>query len=147
MSDACEHPFCTRAVAQKCPHHCQLDLCEEHAVEHKNLFLAQYEKSFSKLTKSLQELLASIETKKTKVKHDYQHELSSIHDAYQTKCRQVDEKAQIIASTQTLVQRKVQLLADAKLDPTLLHQYDVEQVKLYWNKIKVYPVEETVKSR
>ena len=56
-SKICEHPLCTRSISAECLHHCQLDLCHEHIIEHKNLYIAQYEKSLNNLQKSLKDSL------------------------------------------------------------------------------------------
>ncbi|UJR25694.1 hypothetical protein I4U23_007045 [Adineta vaga] len=147
MSETCEHPFCTRSILQKCSNHCQLDLCEEHIIEHKNLFLAQYEKSFINLTKLLNESLHSIEEQKSNVNFDYQKGFSSIHEKYQMKLNEINEKSRLIMSTQKLIEKKVQLLTDIKHDKAVLNQYDIEQMKLYLNKLQEYPQEEvTIKN-
>ena len=72
MSQNCEHPFCTRLIATKCSNHCQLELCQEHLIEHKNLFFAQYQKSFNNLHKSLNDLVNPLEETKKTLENNYQ---------------------------------------------------------------------------
>jgi hypothetical protein len=136
MSETCEHPFCTRSISKKCSNHCQLDLCEEHITEHKNLFRVQYEKSFNNVTKSLNELIHSIEQTKHNLKLKHQNDISLVNETYKNKLKEIEQKSSLIISTQNLIKKKVQLLNDVKSNQAVLYQYDIEQIKLYRNKIQ-----------
>jgi hypothetical protein len=136
MSETCEHPFCTRSISKKCSNHCQLDLCEEHITEHKNLFRVQYEKSFNNLTKSLNELIHSIEQTKHNLQLKHQNDISLVNETYKNKLKEIEQKSSLIISTQNLIKKKVQLLNDVKSSQAVLYQYDIEQIKLYRNKIQ-----------
>ena len=139
MSGICEHPFCTRMIFTKCSNHCQLDLCEEHLTEHKNLFLVQYEKSFHNLEKTYQQLLESFEAAKKTTDANYQQQISSINEnADHHSSNELDEKSSLIVSTRNLIKKKSQLLHDVKNDQALLYQYDIEQIKLYRTIIANY---------
>jgi len=136
MSEICEHPFCTRSISKKCSNHCQLDLCEEHITEHKNLFRVQYEKSFNNVTKSLNEFIHSIEQTKHNLKLKHQNDISLVNETYKNKLKEIEQKSSLIISTQNLIKKKVQLLNDVKTSQAILYQYDIEQIKLYRNKIQ-----------
>jgi len=134
----CEHPFCTRLISKKCSNHCQLDLCDEHLIEHKHLFLIQYEKSFNNLKKSLNELIDSIQERKKMININYQKNISLITENNNNKLNQTEQKSLLILSTQNLIKKKLQLLNDVKNGQALLYQYDIEQIKLYLTKIHEY---------
>ncbi len=136
MSDMCEHPFCTRLISSKCSNHCQLDLCEEHLTEHKNLFLVQYEKLFNNLKQSYQELFNSFEEEKKTIDINYQEKISLISDKSNNPANEIKQKSLLILSTQNLIKKKLKLLNDVKNGQALLYQYDIEQIKLYRNKIQ-----------
>jgi len=139
MSDeTCYRPFCTRLISNKCSNHCQLDLCDEHLIEHKDLFIIQYEKSFNNLKKSLNELIHSIEENKKTIEINYEKNLLLINENYNKKLNDIEQKFLFINSTQNLIKKKLQLLNDIKNNQALLYQYDIEQVKLYLNKIREY---------
>jgi hypothetical protein len=138
MSEICEHPFCSRSISTKCSNHCQLDLCQDHLIEHKNLFLVQYEKSFNNLNKSLNELIHSIEEEKTKININYEKEILLINENHNNKLNDVQQKSLLIFSTENLIKKKLQLLNDVKNGQALLYQYDIEQIKLYLTKIREY---------
>ncbi|CAF0760800.1 unnamed protein product [Adineta ricciae] len=144
MSESCEHPFCTRTALQKCSNHCQLDLCEEHFTEHRNLFLVQYEKSFSQIGKSFTELIKLIDEQKANLNSNYQKQRDSIHENYRKKRLETDEKSRLVQSVQKLIETKVQLLTDMKHDKAMINQHDIEQMKLYLRKLQQYPLEEEV---
>ena len=135
MSDLCEHPFCTRLISTKCSNHCQLDLCEEHLTEHKNLFLAQYEKIFNNLKKTFQGLFDSYEEIKKTIDINYQKKISLINE---NSNNEFEEKSLLIISTENLIKKKLQLLNDVKNGQALLYQYDIEQIKLYRTVIGNY---------
>jgi hypothetical protein len=132
----CEHPFCTRLISSKCSNHCQLDLCEEHLTEHKNLFLVQYEKLFNNLKQSYQELFNSFEEEKKTIDINYQEKISLISDKSNNPANEIKQKSLLILSTQNLIKKKLKLLNDVKNGQALLYQYDIEQIKLYRNKIQ-----------
>jgi hypothetical protein len=138
MSEICEHPLCTRLISTKCSNHCQLDLCQEHIIEHQNLFLVQYEKSFNKLSKSINELIDSIEDTKKDIDIKYEKEISLVNQKHKNEIHLIDQKSSLISSTQNLIKKKLQLLADIKNGQALLYQYDIEQIKLYLTKIHQY---------
>jgi hypothetical protein len=138
MSDMCEHPFCTRLISNKCINHCQLDLCEEHYIEHKHLYLVQYEKSFNNLKKSLNDLINSIEEIKKTIHINYQKNISLISLKSNNKSDEMEQKSSLILTTQNLIKKKLQLLNDIKNGQALLYQYDIEQIKLYRNIIREY---------
>jgi hypothetical protein len=140
MSVICEHPFCTRLISSKCLNHCQLDLCEEHLIEHKNLFLVQYEKLFNNLKKTFQSLLDSFEETKKRIDMNYQKKISLIND---NSSNEFEEKSLLIISTENLIKKKLQLLNDVKIGQALLYQYDIEQIKLYRTIIGNYQSMET----
>jgi len=144
MSEICEHPFCTRSISKKCSNHCQLDLCEEHITEHKNLFRVQYEKSFNNITKSLNELIHSIEQTKHNLNLKHQNDISLVNETYKNKLKKIEQKSSLIISTQNLIIKKVQLLNDVKSSQAVLYQYDIEQIKLYRNKIQEYQHEKII---
>ena len=127
----CEHPSCTRSISTKCSNHCQLDLCEEHFLEHENLFLIQYEKSFNHLKKSFQNVLQSIDERKKSLENIHQKNLSLIDEQSSSSSDEFEHKSSLLLSTQNLIKKKLQLLNDAKNDQALLYQYDIEQLKLY----------------
>jgi len=138
MSEICEHPFCTRLISSKCSNHCQLDLCNEHLIEHKNLFAVQYEKSFNNLKKSFNDLINLIEEKKEIINNNYEKHISLINKNSNNKLNDIEQKSSLILSTQNLIKKKLQLLTDVKNGQALLYQYDIEQIKLYLNKIQEY---------
>ncbi|CAF2872322.1 unnamed protein product [Rotaria sp. Silwood2] len=138
MSTICEHPFCTRSISATCSNHCQLDLCQEHIIEHKNLFLVQYEKSFNNLNESLNELIDSIEEEKATVENIYQKDVSIINENHNNKLNELEQQFLFVISTQKLIKKKLQLLTDVKNGQACLYQYDIEQIKLYLTKIREY---------
>ncbi|CAF0751253.1 unnamed protein product [Adineta steineri] len=144
MSNICEHPFCTRFISRKCLNHCQLDLCDEHLTEHKNLFFVQYEKSFNNLTKSFDDLTYLIEETKNKFFINYQNDISLINENYRNKLNEIEDKSSLIISTENLIKKKLQLLSDVKNNQAFLYQYDIEQIKLYSNKIHETNIAETL---
>lgn len=117
----CEHPFCSRTISRKCSHHCQLDLCCEHLIEHENLFFAQYEKLFYQSQTSLDDIIIKSQTT---LNEDHRFITS------------------LINSTQNFIKKKSQLLNDVKNDQALLYQYDIEQIKLYRTIIQEYQSKE-----
>jgi hypothetical protein len=107
MSEMCEHPFCTRLISNKCSNHCQLDLCNEHLIEHKNLFVVQYEKSFNNLKKSFNELINLIEAKKTQIiNNNYEKNISLISKNSNNKLNDIEQKSSLIFSTQNFIKKK-----------------------------------------
>ncbi|CAF1009866.1 unnamed protein product [Rotaria sordida] len=138
MSKVCEHPFCTRSISTTCSNHCQLDLCQEHTIEHKALFLVQYEKSFNKATESLNEIINSIEETKKNLNNNYQKDIFLVNENHNNKLNELEQEFQFVIATQKLIKQKLQLLNDVKNDQTLLYQYEIEQIKLYLTKIHEY---------
>ena len=134
----CEHPHCARSITDKCSNHCQLDLCQEHIVEHRQLFLVQYEKLLTKYNQSLNERLETLETKKAELERNYQNELSSIDEHQHEQTHLLEEKTLLMDSVESFVQKKRQLLSLVKMGHDTLHQYDLEQVKLYRGKVYDY---------
>ena len=134
----CEHPLCTRSISKKCSNHCQLDLCEEHLIEHEHLFLIQYEKSFNNLKKSFQNLLHSIEERRKTLEDTHRKNLALIDDHSSLSSNEFEQKSSLILSTQNLIKKKRQLLQDARNDQALLYQYDIEQLRLYRKIISDY---------
>ncbi|CAF0995718.1 unnamed protein product [Rotaria sordida] len=144
MSKICEHPFCARLVLATCSNHCQLDLCQEHMIEHKNLFLVQYEKSFNNLKELLNELINSTEEIKNNLNTKYQKDISIINENYNNKLNELEQQFQFVISTQKLIKKKLQLLTDVKNGQAFLYQYDIEQIKLYLSKIREYNHDKTI---
>lgn len=134
----CEHPLCTRLISKKCSNHCQLDLCEEHFIEHEHLFLIQYEKSFNNLKKSFQTLLHSIEERRKTLEETHRTNLASLNDHSSLSSTELEHKSSLVLSTQNLIKKKRQLLQDARKDQALLYQYDIEQLRLYRTTIGNY---------
>lgn len=144
MSNICEHPFCSRLIAAECSNHCQLDLCQEHIIEHKNLFVAQYEKVYNNLQKSLNELIHSIEDKKKVFDNNYEKAVSIINENHNNRLNELEQQFQFVHSTQKLIKKKGQLLIDAKNGQTFLYQYDIEQVALYLKEMHKYQYNKTL---
>ncbi|CAF3240101.1 unnamed protein product [Rotaria sp. Silwood2] len=138
MSKICEHPLCTRLISATCSNHCQLDLCQEHTIEHKDLFLAQYEKSFNKLTQSLNEITNSIEESKINFNNNYQKDIFLVNENHKNKLNELEQEFLFVISTQKLIKQKLQLLNDVKNGQAFLYQYDIEQIKLYVANIHEY---------
>ncbi|CAF4624328.1 unnamed protein product, partial [Rotaria sp. Silwood2] len=138
MSEICEHPFCTRLISATCSNHCQLDLCQEHITEHKDLFVAQYEKYFSKVTESLNELINSIEENKKYLNNNYRKDTFLINENYENKINKLEQEFQLLILTQKLIKQKLQVLNDVKNGQAFLYQYDIEQIKLYLKQIHEY---------
>ncbi|CAF0803996.1 unnamed protein product [Rotaria sp. Silwood1] len=138
MSEICEHPLCTRVISAICSNHCQLDLCEEHIIEHRNLFLVQYEKSFNNLSDSLNELINSVEEAKKNLENNYQKDISIINENHNNKLNGLEQEFLLVSSTQKLIKKKLQLLTDVKNGQAFLYQYDIEQIKLYLTTLREY---------
>ncbi|CAF1316187.1 unnamed protein product [Rotaria magnacalcarata] len=138
MSQNCEHPFCIRFIATKCSNHCQLELCQEHLIEHKNLFLAQYQKSFNNLHKSLNDLVNSMEETKKTLDDNYQKDVSVLNENHHKQLNEAERKFLFVNVTQKLIKEKRQLLTDVKNDQAFLYQYDIEQIKLYLTTMQEY---------
>ena len=147
MSMICEHPLCTRLISTKCSNHCQLDLCQDHLIEHKNLFLVQYEKSVNNLNKTIKELINSFEEKKVNLNKNYEKDILLINENYNNKLNEFQQKSLLIFSTQNLIKKKLQLLNDIKNGQALLYQYDIEQIKLYLTKIREHHHEKMIISK
>ena len=135
MADICEHPFCTRSISSKCTNHCQLDLCPEHVIEHGNLFLAQYEKSLANFQKLINDYRHTIEQDRVQLDAKYDEDLRSINGVHCDKLKLVEHESTVVTATVNLIERKRQLLASVNSGQASLHQYDVEQVKLYQTKL------------
>ena len=136
MADICEHPFCTRSISTKCTNHCQLDLCSEHVIEHGNLFLAQYEKSLANFQKLINDYSHAIEQDRIQLDAKYHEDLLSIDEAHCDQLKLIEQESTLVTATENFIERKRQLLASVNSGQASLHQYDIEQVKLYQTKMR-----------
>jgi hypothetical protein len=134
----CEHPSCARSILTKCSNHCQLDLCQEHLTEHQNLFVVQYEKSLNKYHQSIETCIQTLDASKIHVDSHYQKELLSINEHYNTQLNLLEEKSLFIESIENFLKEKSDLVTNVKLGQATLHQYDLEQAKLYHAKLADY---------
>ena len=134
----CEHPHCARSITSKCSNHCQLDLCQEHVTEHRQLFLVQYEKLLTKFNQSLSERLETLEASKAALERKYKTELLSINEHQHEQTHLLEEKTLLMDSVQAFLRKKRQLLTLVNVGDSTLHQYDLEQVKLYRGKMFDY---------
>lgn len=133
---SCEHPTCSVAAMTICQHHCHLQLCQLHRLEHEKNLLNEFEKQLDQLTRPISHLLHQSRIDLRNSEESRQRELNRINALFDQHLASITQRLQLSKIAQTLIESKREQLLKCQNGDHQLTKEDYQHLQHLSNNMQ-----------